>query len=107
MALENAKAVAYDAIAMKALFDCQTEESIHHLSICALDSVLRAPGGMDIFLSYFVPAIQQINAEMDRQQPQPQQNYRQTFPAPPEMGGGQRSDIGLSQVPPSERWKYF
>jgi hypothetical protein len=81
---------------------------------------------MDIFLEYFVPVIQGLNAEHAAQYQAPPEQYqtraasvdwgnggdplarnRQGFPAPPEMGGGQNRPVDLNQILPAERWKYI
>lgn len=105
IALEKAKYVAQDAIAMKALFDCNSEEAVHHLAICSLDAIARAgEGAMSIFCEHFIPLISEMNA---RHAPQQQQYSRQSFPAPPEMSQNPGQPIDINQIPPAMRWQYI
>ena len=129
-ALERSQAVAMDAIAMEKILRPTTDIAAMHLSIQALDGLLRyqEPGdphaGIGIFCEYFSPVISQINEQRGYTQ-QPQQQYQQpqerryewaggnpnkrggraSFPAQPEMGT-QGGGVDLASIPPALRYQY-
>jgi hypothetical protein len=122
--------VALDGLAMYDLF--KNPDKVFDLSVCALDSILNAPGGLDTFTELFLPIISMVNqqtAQSAPQQPQPQfaapqivqsgqqpqfnfnypdpqQQARANFPAMPSPAGQSgQSATQLDQIPPHERWK--
>ena len=132
-AFQKAAFVAQDGLAMHALFTDPSK--IDDLSICSLDAMLYAPGGLDTFLDYFNPVINDVNIsngiDLNSYLHQPQNpapgfspnpvavapesrfswggnaptNTRAAFPAMPTPAAQSGGGSGLENFAPHERWK--
>jgi hypothetical protein len=95
--------VAGEAIAMKDLF--KNPAKVADLSICALDSILNTPGGLDTFVEIFYPVMTLINngGQMPAEAPQaPQwQQSQATQPQGPIADAGPRQ-FGWDGAAPSQ-----